>query len=162
MVTATRISDAVHDDDLDVDGLLTIPEIRDAVNRYLDIQHEYRDAILREIRDAPDGELPDVEVLSSDYRARLRRQRVAVRGDYGAAPVLIEALIVGVLSSLIGGAIGGVVGWFLAIRKAQESHTRQIELHTRQIRRLMLALADILPDAQAAQAFRSIMREEEE
>ena len=79
MVTATRISDAVHDDDLDVDGLLTIPEIRDAVNRYLDIQHEYRDAILREIRDAPDGELPDVEVLSSDYRARLRRQRVAVR-----------------------------------------------------------------------------------
>ena len=76
--------------------------------------------------------------------------------------MLIEALIVGVLSSLIGGAIGGVVGWFLAIRKAQESHTRQIELHTRQIRRLMLALADILPDAQAAQAFRSIMREEEE
>ena len=80
MTNATQTSSTAVDElDLDVDGLLKIPEIHAAVERYLEIQREYRDAVLREIRLSPQDELPDVSDLSDDYNARLQRQRVTVR-----------------------------------------------------------------------------------
>ena len=80
MTNATQTSSTAVDElDLDVDGLLKIPEIHAAVERYLEIQREYRDAVLREIRLSPQDELPDVSYLSDDYNARLQRQRVTVR-----------------------------------------------------------------------------------
>ncbi len=77
--TQTSATATVDEHELDVDGLLNIPEIRAAVDRYLEIQREYRDAVLREIRQSPQDELPDVSPLSDDYNARLQRQKVAVR-----------------------------------------------------------------------------------
>ena len=70
--------------------------------------------------------------------------------------MLIETLIIGVIASVIGGVIVGVSGWFFAIRRAHETHARQIK----HLNSVLKALAESIPDDQAAKAFRAIMRDE--
>ena len=59
----------------DVDRLLAIPEIKDAMDRYQEIQAECRQAVFDAVRAAPGNELPDVEEIEAGYDSRLEAQR---------------------------------------------------------------------------------------
>ena len=61
-----------------IEELLQIPEIRRAVDRYSEIQSEYRDAIVREVKLSPD-ELPDVSNIRRRYDAMLEEHKTAIR-----------------------------------------------------------------------------------
>ena len=62
----------------DVDRLLEIPEIREAMDRYQEIQSEYRQAVIDAVRAAPGNELPDVEEIEAKYNTKLEAQREEV------------------------------------------------------------------------------------
>ena len=62
----------------DVDRLLEISEIKEAMDRYQEIQAEYRQALFDAVRAAPGNELPDVEEIRGEYDTRLKAQRAEV------------------------------------------------------------------------------------
>ena len=59
----------------DVDRLLEIPEINAAMDRYEEIQAEYRRVLFDAVRVAPGNELPDVEEIEAKFAPLLKAQR---------------------------------------------------------------------------------------
>ncbi len=68
-----------------------------------------------------------------------------------------EDIVTRVATTLIVAAVVGMGGWLYRIWDTQRSQTRQIK----RLNSIVRSFAESVPDAQAAQAFRNLIREEE-
>lgn len=69
---------AVSEVHQEVDKLLEIPEIKQAMKRYQEILAEYHQAVRAAVIAAPGDELPDIDEIKADYDPRLDAQRAEV------------------------------------------------------------------------------------
>ena len=69
-----------------------------------------------------------------------------------------EDIVTRVAATLIVAAVVGMGGWLYRIWDTQRSHTREIK----RLNSIVRSFAESMPDAQAAQAFRNLIRKEEQ
>ena len=126
----------------DVDKLLEIPEIEQAMKRYQEITDEHRQAVLTAVRNAPGDELPDVEEIKAAYDARLRRNRGATcQSDVSSKSAwLMDELVWRIAATVVGGLIVagslGAIGWAYRNHRTLARHDRQIKKLTSIIKTL--------------------------
>ncbi len=65
--------------ELDVDALLEVPEIKEAFERFTEIKEEYLANARQIIHATPLDELPDLTNLYEEYETRLEAQKTEVR-----------------------------------------------------------------------------------
>ena len=65
--------------DEQIDQLVQVPEIQEALNRYAELQQEFRHRLLDRITRAPADTLPDVSDISADLNAALDGQQDTIR-----------------------------------------------------------------------------------
>ena len=65
--------------DEQIDQLVQVPEIQEALNRYAELQQEFRHRLLDRIARAPADTLPDVSDISADLNAALDGQQETIR-----------------------------------------------------------------------------------
>ena len=65
--------------DEQIDQLVQEPEIQEALNRYAEMQREFRYRLLDRIRRAPADTLPDVSDISAELNAALDGQQETIR-----------------------------------------------------------------------------------